>query len=156
MDICKSPFSPDLMLTEEIARQVFEVLPESGPLVAIMDTDGNVQTSNPEEFSKLNISESFLREICVSIDDGEEPVITSSNNCIFVAEQLASENSNCGYVFVILPEYDSETILSNIDLIEALLNQIGLIGYFIEKNKLHYEVQMEHYRLYSQSEAVLN
>jgi len=156
MDICKPQFSSDLILTKEIARQVFEVLPESGPLIAIMDINGNIQVSNPEEFANLNISESFFQEVCVSIDDGEEPVITNSNNCTIVAEQLATEESNCGYVFVILPEYKPETILSNIDLIETLLNQIGLIAQFVEKNKLHCEVQMEHYRLYSQSEAVLN
>ena len=156
MDICKPLFSPDFILTEEIARQVFEVLPESGLLIVIMDTDGNIQASNPEEFAKLNISKSFLQEVCVFINDGVEPVITNSNNCSIIAEQLATEYNNYGYAFVILPEYDRGTILSNIDLIETLLNQIGLIAYFIEKNNLHNEVQMEHYRLYSQSEAVLN
>jgi hypothetical protein len=156
MDICKSLFSPGFMLTEEIARQVFEVLPESGPLIVIMDTDGNVQPSNPEEYAKLNISESFLEKICVSIDDGVEPVITNSNNCIIVAEQLASEKINCGYVFIILPEYDPESVLSNIDLIETLLNQIGLIAHFIEKNNLHYEAQMKHYSVFGKNEAVLN
>lgn len=156
MEICQPLFSPGFVLTEEIAQQVFEVLPESGPMIVIMDTNGNIQASNAEEFARLNISESFLQEICVSIDDGVEPVITKSNNCSIVAEQLVTEDSNCGYAFVILPGYDPETILSNIDLIETLLNQIGLIAYFIEKNNLRYEVQMEHYRLYSQSEAILN
>ena len=156
MDICEPLFSPGFILTEEIARQIFEVLPESGPLIVIMDTDGNIQASNPEEFTKLNISEFFLQEVCALINDGVEPVITNSNNCSIIAEQLAIEDSNCGYAFVILPEYDRETILLNIDLIETLLNQIGLIAYFIEKNNLHYETQMEHYRLYGQSEAVLN
>jgi hypothetical protein len=156
MDICKSLFSPDFILTEEIARQVFEVLPEDGPLIVIMDTDGNIQANNPEEFANLNISESFLKEVCISIDDGTEPIITNSNNCSIVAEQLATKESNCGYVFVIMPGYDPETILLNIDLIEMLLNQIGLIAQFIEKNKLHDEVQMKQFYLCSQGEAALN
>ena len=156
MDICKSLFSPGFILTEEIARQVFEVLPESGPLVVIMDTNGKIQSSNPEEYAKLNISESVLERICVSIDDGAEPVITNANNCILVGEQLATENSHCGYVFVILPEYDPESVLSNIDLVETLLNQIGLVAQFIEKSNLHSKGQMQYYQMCDQSEAVLN
>jgi hypothetical protein len=121
-----------------------------------MDTNDNSRSSDPEEFAKLNISESFLKEVCVTIDDGAEPVITSSNDCSIIAGQLATEDSNYGYVFVILPQYNPESTLLNIDLIEMLLNQIGLIAGLIEKNNFHYEVQMKHYQICSQSEAVLN
>jgi len=156
MDISQSLSSPGFMLTDQITRQIFEVLPERGPLLVIMDTNGNSQPSDPEEFAKLNISESFLKEICVTIDDGAEPVITNSNDCSIVAGQLATEDSNYGYVFVVLPQYNPESTLLNIDLIEMLLNQIGLIARLIEKNNFHYEVQMKHYQICGQSEAALN
>jgi hypothetical protein len=156
MDIYKSLSSPGFMMTDQITRQIFDVLPERGPLIVIIDTDGNSRPSDPEEFAKLNISESFLKEVCATIDDGAEPVITSSNDCSIVAGQLATEESNYGYVFVVLPQRNPESILLNIDLIEMLLNQIGLIASLIEKNNLHYEVQMKHYRVCGQSEAVLN
>jgi len=156
MDMYKSLYSPVFTVTEQIARQIFEVLPERGPLIVIMDTNGNCQPSDPEEYTRLNISESFLKEVCVTIDDGAEPVITSSNNCSIIAGQLATEESNYGYVFVVLPQYDPESTLLNIDLIEMLLNQIGLIARLIEKNNLHCEVQMKHYRIYSQNETALN
>ncbi|MHC4105324.1 MAG: hypothetical protein ACYSR9_10320 [Planctomycetota bacterium] len=129
MDIYKSLSSHGFTLTEQIAQQIFEVLPERGPLIVIIDTNGNSQPSDPEEFAKLNISESFLKDVCVTIDDGAEPVITNSNDC---------------------------SIMLNIDLIEMLLNQIGLIARLIEKNNLHYEVQMKHYRVCGQSETALN
>ncbi len=156
MDINKSLCSPAFMLTEQIARQIFEVLPEPGPLIVIMDTDGNIRPSDSEEYARLNISESFLKEVCVTIDDGVEPVITSSNDSSVVAGQLATEESNYGYVFVVLPQYNPESTLLNIDLAEMLLNQIGLIARLIEKNNLHYEVQMKHYRICDQSEIALN
>lgn len=156
MEIYNLPYSSVFGLTEQIARQIFEVLPERGPLIVIMDTNGNSQPSDPEEHSRLNISESFLKEICVAIDDGVEPVITSSNDNSIIAGQLATEESNYGYVFVVLPQDDSELTLLNIDLIEALLNQIGLIAQLVEKNSLHYEVQMKHSRIYGQSETALN
>ena len=156
MDINKSLCSPAFMLTEQIARQIFEVLPERGPLIIIMDANGNSLPSNPEEYDKLNISESFLKEVCVAIDDGIEPVITSSNESGIIAGQLATEESNYGYMFVILPQYNPESALLNIDLAEMLLNQISLIARLIEKNNLHYEVQMKHYRICDQSEIALN
>ncbi|MDT8303257.1 MAG: hypothetical protein RQ760_17390 [Sedimentisphaerales bacterium] len=156
MNISQSLASPGFMLTDQIKRQIFEVLPERGPLLVIMDTNGDSQSSDPEEFAKLNISESFLKDICVTIDDGAEPVMTSSNDCSIVAEQLATEDSNYGYVFVILPKYKPESTLLHVDLIEMLLNQIGLIARLIEKNNFHYKVQMKQYQICGPSEAALN
>jgi len=156
MNMHESLFSPGFMLTEQVARQIFEVLPEGGPTIVIIDRGGNSWPSDPEEFAKLNISESFLKELCAKIDDGAEPVVTGADNCSVIAAQLATERSNCGYVIIALPQYSPESILINIDLIEILLNQIGLIAQLIEKNNLLYEVQMKHYRVCGQSEIALN
>ena len=156
MDIYESLCSPDFVLTEQIARQIFEVLPERGPIVVIIDREGNSRPSDPEEFAKLNISESFLKELCAKIDDGAEPVVTGADECSVIAAQLATEHSNCGYVIIALPQYSPESTLINIDLIETLLNQVSLIAKLIEKNNLLYEVQMKHYRVCGQSEIALN
>ena len=156
MDMYESLVSPGFMLTEQVARQIFEVLPEGRATIVIMDTDGNSWPSDPEEFAKLNISESFLKELCAKIDDGAEPVVTGADDCSVIAAQLATERSNCGYVIIALPQYSPESILINIDLIEMLFNQIGLIAKLIEKNNLLYEVQMKHYRVCGQSEIAWN
>jgi hypothetical protein len=60
MDIYDSLFSPGCALNEQIARQIFDILPEQGPIMVIMDRDGNCWPSDSEKFSTLNISESFL------------------------------------------------------------------------------------------------
>ncbi|MHC4426352.1 MAG: hypothetical protein ACYSYV_09670 [Planctomycetota bacterium] len=156
MNIYESLSSPGSVLNEQIARQVFEVLPERGPLMLIMDRDGSSRPSNSEEFAKLNISESFLKELRAKIDDGAEPVVTQANDCSIVAAQLATERSNCGYVIIALPQYSPESTLINIDLIEVLLSQLSLIAKLIEKNNLLYEVQMKHYRVAGQSEIASN
>ena len=156
MDMCESLFSPGFVLNEQIARQIFEVLPEQGPIMVIMDRDGNIWPSNSEEFAKLNIGEPFLKELCAKIDDGAEPIITQANDCSVIATQLATEQNNCGYVIIALPQYNPESTLINIDLIEILLNQVGLIAKLIEKNNLLYEVQMKHYGVCGQSEIALN
>ncbi len=156
MDMHKSLCSTGLVLTEQIARQIFEVIPERGPIVVVIDKDGNHWSSDPEEFAKLNLSESFLKALCAKIDDGAEPVLAGTDECSVIAAQLVTERCNCGYVIIALSQYSPESALVNIELIEMLLNQIGLIAELVEKNNLLYEIQMKHYRVCGQSEIVLN
>jgi hypothetical protein len=156
MNLHESLFSPGFMLNEQIARQVFEVLPEQGPILLIIDRNGHSWPSDSEKFAQLNMSESFLKELCAKIDDGADPVLTQINDCSIVAAQLATERSNCGYVIMALPQYNPESTLINIDLIEILLSQFSLIAKLIEKNNLLYETQMKHYRAFDQSEIASN
>ncbi|MHC4460951.1 MAG: hypothetical protein ACYS6W_09020 [Planctomycetota bacterium] len=156
MDMYDSLFSPGGVINEQIAREIFDILPEGGPIVAIMDRDGNHWPSHSEKFLKLNISESFLRELCDKIDDGAEPVVTQVNDFSIIATQLATERTNCGYVIIALPQYSPESTLINIDLIETLLNQIGLIAKLVEKNNLLYELQMKQCSVYGQSAIASN
>ncbi len=158
MDMYDSLFSPGSVLNEQIARQIFDILPEGGPVMVITDKNGNFWPSDSERFSKLNISESFLKEIRTKIDDGAEPVITQVDDCSIIATQLATEQTNCGYVIIVLreesqglPQYGPESTLINTDLIEILLNQINLIAKLIEKNNLLYELQMKQFSVYGRS-----
>ncbi len=139
----ESLLSASYRLNEQLGREVFEILPEGGPILAIINRDGNCWPSDSERFSKLDISEQFLKEICAKIDDGAEPIITESGQCTIVATQLATDKTNCGYVIIALPGYNTESALININLIEILLNQFSLIAKLIEKNNLLYELQMK-------------
>lgn len=156
MDMYDSLFSPSGVLNEQIARQIFDILPEQGPIIVIMDRDGNCWPSDFEQFSELNISKEFLKEICGKIDDGAEPIVTQANDCSVVAAQLATEQTNCGYVLLAMPQYSPESALANIDLIEIVLSQISLIARLIEKNNLLYELQMKQFSVYSGSETPSN
>ena len=156
MNMYDSLLSPGGVLNEQIARHIFDILPEGGPVVVIMDRERNCWPSDSEKFSELNLSESFLRELCAKIDDGDEPVITGSNDCSIIASQLVTERTDCGYVFIALPQYSPESTLVNIDLIEILLSQVGLIAKLIEKNNLLYELQMKQLSSYGQGETASN
>jgi len=149
-------FSQSRVLNEQIARQLFDILPERGPIMVIMDRDGNYWPSDSEKFSSLNISEPFLRELCVKVDDGIEPVVTQANDCSIIATQLTTEQTNCGYVIIVMPQAGPESTMANIDLLEILLNQIGLIAKLIEKNNILYELQMKHHGAYDKSEISSN
>jgi hypothetical protein len=156
MNLHESLSSPSFVLNEQIARQVFEILPEDGPILLIMDGDSHIWPSDSDRYAKLNISEQFLKELCVKIDDGAEPVVTQIDDYSIVAAELSTERNNHGYAIFALPGYNPESTLVNIDLIEMLLNQLSLIARLIEKNNLLYEVQMKHYRMCSQGEIALN
>jgi hypothetical protein len=156
MDMYDSLFSPGSVLNEQIAQQIFDILPEQGPIMVIMDRDGNCRVRDSEKFSTLNISESFLRELCAKVDDGAEPVITQVDDFSIIAAQLATGRTNCGYVIIALPQYSPESTLVNIDLIEVLLNQTGLIAKLIEENNLLCELQTKQFSMYSQCETTSN
>ncbi len=156
MDVCDSLCSLSYALNEQVARQIFDILPECGPVVMIIDREGNCWSSNREEFSRLKLDESFLRDLCAKIDDGVEPVITQANDASIAAAQLATDGANCGYVIVALPRYSPESTLINIDLVETLLNQIGLIAELTERNNSLGELQMKHYSVYGKSEVPSN
>ena len=156
MDIYDSILSSNYKLIDQIAQQIFGIVPDRGPIMAIIDREGNIWLSHQEEFGKLNINESFLRELCAKVDDGAEPVVTQIGEASITAAQLFTERSNCGYVIIILPQYSPESTLININLIETLLRQSVLIAELIEKNNLLDELRTKLYGIYSKSEAPSN
>ena len=161
MDMFDSMFSPTCKLNEQVARQIFEILPENGPIIMIMDRDGNNWPSDSDRFSKLNITASFFDELLNKIDDGDEPVVTRFGDCSVIAGQLLTEKTNCGYVVVFLPQCDSQSPQANAEfgLLEVLLAQINLIAKLIEQNSHLYELQMKYIPgsdVYIHSETALN
>ena len=159
MDMYDSLFSEGGLLNEQLARQIFEIFPDQGPIMVIMDREGNSWPSDSEKFSSLNLSDSFVKDLLAKIDDGVEPIITQVDDISIIASQLVTDRNNCGYVIMALPQYSPESTLINIDLIEILLNQISLIAKLIEKNTLLYEHQRKHHSIASQyykSETAMN
>jgi len=153
-----SVYSPGCVLNEQIARQIFDILPEEGPLVVIVGRQGNCWPSDSEGFGKLHISDEFIKGLCSKVDDGDEPVITQINDFSVVATALETERTNCGYILIALPQYSPESTLANLGLIEIMLSQVGLIAHLIEQNNLLYERQMKQLVACGQIEgdAVLN
>jgi len=103
MDTYDAMFSASYILNERIARQIFEVLPERAPVVAIVDRQGNCWPSDSEEFARVNLDETVLQDLRAKVDDGVEPVVAHLADVSVTAMQLATEQTNCGYVVVALP-----------------------------------------------------
>jgi len=145
MDVCKTTVSDPQTLSERIAREVFDVLPERGPILVIMDRDGEPWISHPEEFASLGVDATLLKDLRAKVDDGAEPVITQVGETSVTVAQLATDQSDYGYVAVVLPHCTPESALTHIDLVEALLSQVALIARLVEKTASLTCGQMNHY-----------
>jgi len=156
MNLYDSLFSPGGVLIEQTGRQIFDIFPENGPVVVFRDQQGNCWPSDSGQFAALDLNELFINQICQKIDDGDEPVVSATEQCGVVGTQLATDKTNCGYVIVALPGYSPESILANIDLLEIILRQINLTAKLIEKNNLLYELQSRQIEEYTRSDAVSN
>jgi hypothetical protein len=143
-------YTQECILNEQIARQVFDILPEDGPLVVIVSRplkggSLNYWPSDTARFTQLGLTDDFLKELCAKLDDGVEPIITQINDFSIVATALVTERTDCGYIVIALPHYTPESTLANIGLIEILLSQVGLIAHLMEQNNLLYEHNMKQF-----------
>ena len=155
MDMFGSFFSPSGYLNEQIARQMFDILPDSDLVVTIIDRNNHRWPSDSESFSKLNLSETLLADLCDRIDDGDESVITETDSCSLIASVLSTDKTNCGYVIIAIPQ-GPETTLANIGLFEVIFSQFNLIAKLIEKNNLLYELQIKNNSVYGQKVCCVN
>jgi hypothetical protein len=142
MDTFGLVYSPGFALNEQIARQIFDILPEDGPMMIIVSPKGEFWPSSSETFSKLNLSDEFIKDLAAKVDDGYEPVITQVNDCSIIAASLVTDRTNCGYIILGLPTYTPESTMANLTILEILLSEIGLIAHLIEQNNLLYHRQM--------------
>ena len=139
--------SPGYMLSEQVAWQIFDDLPDEGLMLAIMDREGNCWVNNPEEFSRLNISATLLQEVWSKVDDGVEPVTIQVCGARLTTAQLATEATDCGYLVIVQLRHNGD-LANNVELVEAMLHQVNLIASLIEKNNLLRELQTKHYNVY--------
>lgn len=143
MEMFDSLFASGCELNEQVAGQVFNALPEHGPLILLIDRQANQWPSDTTRFNALNLTESYIKDLCEKIDDGYEPLISQLDDFSIVGTQLTTERTNCGYLIVILPKYTPESTLANIELVQTLLNQITVIASLIEKNNSIHNLLMK-------------
>ena len=156
MDICDAPVSTTRALTEQIARQLFDVLPERGPVLLIMARDGHCWSSDAEELARLALDPVLLKDPRAKVDDGAEPVVTRIGDTSGTVAQLATDRTNCGYVVVALPKCGAEPTVPHIDLVEVLVNQIALIARLIEQANTIARTQVHCYKGYDVPAVPLN
>ena len=146
MNIYDSLFSSNAtMLCEQVARQMHEIVPEDGLFVVILDNEDNYWCTDEARFAQFFSDPRQLALLCSRIDDGGDPVISQIDDCGVVATELTAEDTSCGYVVVVLPQYTPESTLATIDLIELALNQASLIAGLIDKNNRLHHMELKHF-----------
>mgnify|MGYP006293280441 CR=1 FL=1 len=146
--------SPSSIINQQVAGEVFSVLPEDGPLVVILDGQGNYWPSDAEKYSILFCDSYKLDQILARIDDGDDPVISDIGDCPVVASQLATKERHCGYVIIALEGHSPERIHQNHDSIEMTLSLINVIGNFVEKYNNICQFQNKYLNFAKQQEKV--
>ena len=155
MDMYDAMFSAGYILCERVARQVFDVLAENGPLLAIMDRSGNCWAGDPEAFDRHHPGDTALESLWAKVDDGFEPAVAPIDNGTVVTAQLATEHTNCGYLVLVLL-HDTPWTEGQMNLAEALFGQIGLVARLIETATLLSDTQVKCYSAYGTEEAPAN
>ncbi len=156
MDACDTVFSAACGLNEQVARQVFEGLPEGGLLLAIIDGDGNCWPSDSEAFSRLGPDEALLDALRARVDDGVDPARAPVGDTMVTVTQLATELTNCGYLVLVEPPRGGEPTRTSQDLAEALFSQIALVARLIEQQSRLSDVQINCYSVYGRRDAPAN
>ena len=151
-ELYKSLLSGVDTLTEQFKGHLFGMTELEGPVLMLVNDQGELCANHPSRVAFLNECPEVLSSICRQIDDGYDPCVYAVEGGCIIGTQLATEKTNCGRFLMYLPGYRSETVQANMDLFELLLAQIQLICQLIEKNN-----QLHHRQLsgLSQNSAVL-
>ena len=156
MDTYDAMFSAAYVLNEQIARHVFEALPEGGPVLAIVDGGGHYWASDPEAFAQLNLVETLLGDLQAQVDDGVEPAMVQMGDATVAVTQLHTDETNCGHLVLAVPRYDANLTQSALDLTDALLSQITLVAKLVERCSQLSDMQAKCYSAYGTSHAPAN
>ena len=112
-------FTQYSQVTAHIAETLVEAVGEDGPLFVIVDRQGNCWSNNTVKFTQV-LSEEMIEKIIWCIDDGDDPVTGSNEECAFYATELFADQLSCGYLIVAVCEMKEVDILENVSLLECI------------------------------------
>jgi hypothetical protein len=110
-----------------LIQSLYEGLPEDGASLLLLTRDGQIRAGYPEDGSSLQqLSNDAWQDIVRRIDDGDDPVITGTNDACLVITELPRALGPWAYATVVLPQRSVEHVLQNFDLIQMILGQMAL------------------------------
>lgn len=127
-------FSSTLMINEQLSRELFNIVPEDGMIMVIMDPDGSLWISDPARFEQYFGNSEHLKKLVARVNDGCDFVLGHYGDCSLVVSDMTVGEQTFGYTILIMPDKTPEETLDNIDAIELLLNQTCLVASLIHKN----------------------
>ena len=136
-------FSSTHMLNEQIAQELFDIMPEQGVVAAITDDLGNWWPSNEDKFRQILSDRGTLEHMCSRVDDGEELVVGQIADFGVVVSQLSTESLDCGYLVIALEKHTHQATVAQMDMVELIINQTNLIARLIEQNNQTYHDELK-------------
>ncbi len=115
----KQEFMHYSQVNEHIAESLVEAIGEDGPLLVVVDRQGNSWSSDTMKFTQV-LSEETIEQIISRIDDGCDPVISSCEESCFYATELMADQVSCGYLIIAFCGTSEVDILENIELVEGI------------------------------------
>ena len=113
---------------EALIRSLYDCLPDEGATLLLLDRTGNIRSGYPQtDLSLENIRDDICPTMVIRLDDGDDPVMKSTNDCTLVATELPRSLGPWSYAMVVLPQCTLDHALQRFDLIQMILGQIGMI-----------------------------
>lgn len=118
---------PECPANTTLIQSIYAELPEDGATLLLLTRDGQVRPGYPEgSFSSQHLNADTWQDIINRLDDGDDPVITGTNDASLVVTELPRPLGPWAYAVVVLPQRPVEHVLQNFDLIQIILGQVGL------------------------------
>ena len=130
MKICVETKSSLELFSKKLSNFVFEALDESGPLMVIVDSDGNQHNNNQEIFIDIFHKNDDLNTITARVADGHDPLRCEVNGYNVYASQVHADKN--GNVFAIVAVCGLKSGAEEC-LAEAVLGQVELAATLLEK-----------------------
>jgi hypothetical protein len=119
-------------VNEHIAELLVEAIGEDGPLLVVVDRQGNSWSSDTLKFTQV-LSEEMIEQITCRIDDGCDPVISSCDEVSFYATELMSDQFSCGFLIIAFSGTKEVDILDNIAIIEGIGSLANVVASLIRR-----------------------
>lgn len=119
-------------VNERIAESLVESIGEGGPLLVVVDRQGNCWSSDTLKFTQV-LSEEMIEQIISRIDDGCEPVISSCEESSFYATELMADQFSCGFLIIAFSGTKEVDILENMELIEGIACLANVVASVIRR-----------------------
>lgn len=128
----KDEFTHYSQVNEHIAESLVEAIGEDGPLLVVVDRQGNCWSSDTLKFTQV-LSEEVIDQITCRIDDGCDPVISSCEEISFYATELMADQYSCGYLIIVFCGTNEVDILENIELVEGIASLANVVASLIRR-----------------------
>ena len=134
MSIFDELFSSHEMINEQVAHEVFNLLPEDDMFLVIRDSQGSNWISDTEKYERYFCGDTSVNLICQRIDDGEELILSSINGCGVAGGLIRNQHDGFGYAIICQPSKDTSGMLFNVETLELSLKLISLVASLVSKN----------------------